>query len=95
MRRVKVPIAIIALAFLVSCNKLNQRSPAVVHAADSAVKWFKTEIPLEVFHDETKGLESAWAEGFWQSTSSDRDKQLVFPIAVKISCDRQWLASPV
>jgi hypothetical protein len=47
-------------------------------------KWTKTEIPLTVFHDDQVGMASA--EGYWVSTDSNPDKQLVGQTAVKIEC---------
>jgi hypothetical protein len=35
-----------------------------------------------------KGWYLASADGFWQSVSSDKERQLVSPVAVKIRCDR-------
>lgn len=63
---------------------------AVASAGQSTARWVKTETPLEVFHfkGRVSSYETADAQGFWQSTSASKDKQLVFPIAVKISCDR-------
>ncbi len=57
----------------------------IVQAADPPSKWFKTEISLAVNYDDRR----INAEGFWQSTSTNKNKQLVFPIAAKISCDRE------
>jgi hypothetical protein len=58
------------------------RKESVVHA-DEIAKWTKTEIPLRVSHI---GSELASADGFWQSTNTSKDKQLVSPIVVKITC---------
>src|SRR5579863_1049221 len=62
------------------------RSESNLLHADEAAKWTKTEIRLTVNHDERFGL--AYAQGFWQSTSPSKDKQLLSPIAVKIECNR-------
>jgi hypothetical protein len=56
----------------------------IVHA-DTQPKWGKMEMPLKVYHH--PGMASV--DGFWQSVSSDKEKQLVWPIAVKITCDQQ------
>jgi hypothetical protein len=58
----------------------------MVHADEVHVKWTKVEIPLKVYRHSYGKYGSVSAEGFWQSTSEAKDKQLVFPIAVKISC---------
>jgi hypothetical protein len=62
----------------------------VVHAGEPPVqaRWAKTEIPLTVLHYESP-FGHALAQGFWQSTSSSKGKQLIFPIAVTIACDRE------
>jgi hypothetical protein len=57
----------------------------VVHAAEAS-KWTMAEIPLKIYHD--KPLRYASAEGFWKSTSASKEKQLAFPIAVKIACHK-------
>lgn len=54
--------------------------------ANKTPRWVKMEVPLHVYHDESIGWASA--EGFWQSTSPSKDQQLAYPIAVKITCDR-------
>ena len=80
--------AFLALLFLLGCNRGNGRSDSngVVHAAEAPpAKWVKNEILLAVF----RYSRSASARGFWQSTSTDRGKQLAWPIAVKIECDRE------
>jgi hypothetical protein len=84
--------AFLALLFLLGCSRGNGRadSNGVVHAAEAPpAKWVKNEIPLTVFRDEGRGYGSASARGFWQSTSADKGKQLAWPIAVKIECDRE------
>jgi hypothetical protein len=60
--------------------------PNAVHA-DETGKWKKIETPLRVF--DHNGYAST--EGFWQSTSSSKDKQLAFPVAVSITCTRNKL----
>ncbi len=82
----------VALLFFASC----QAAPAqIVSNAPSSQKptltgrtprWVRMEVPLHVGHDESIGWASA--EGFWQSTSSSKDMQLAYPIAAKITCDR-------
>ncbi len=82
----------LALLFLLGCSRGNGRSDSngAVHAAEApSAKWLKTEIPLAVFRYEVRGYGRASAQGFWQATSTDKDKQLVWPIAVKIECDRE------
>jgi hypothetical protein len=59
---------------------------ATVQAEEVHSKWTKAEIPLTVYRHENWGYVSA--EGFWQATNQTKDKQLIFPIAVKIRCDR-------
>jgi hypothetical protein len=60
-----------------------------VQADDARARWTKTEIPLKVYrHEAPGGYGHASAEGFWQSTSLNKGRQLVFPIVVKISCER-------
>jgi hypothetical protein len=80
---------------LSGCNQgRGTRSDASsVAPAAEVPKWHVTEIPLTVDHIENPpGYESYdWAltDGFWKSTSTSKDKQLVEVIAVKISCDRE------
>jgi hypothetical protein len=53
-------------------------------------KLSKSERPLTVYvHDYGPNFARASAEGFWQSTESSSDKQLVAPIAAKIECNRE------
>ncbi len=60
----------------------------VVHADEApTAKWTKTEIPLTLGRLEARNWKYVTAQGFWQSTSTSKDKQLLSPIAVKISCD--------
>lgn len=89
MKMKKIFVLLVSLSLL-GCSRGPQwsESTTVVHAAEMST-WTKTEIPLTVHHDELPGDGSAFAQGFWQSTSSETDKQLVFPIAVRISCDRE------
>jgi hypothetical protein len=50
-------------------------------------KWTKTPIPLlKVLHNDQLG--TANAEGYWVSTDSSPDKQLVVQTAVKIECSQ-------
>jgi len=76
---------IVAMPLLGFCAGRWRSEANVVHA-DDAAKWTKLEVPLKIVDDETHGYASA--EGFWQSTSSSKDKQLVYPVAVKITCTR-------
>lgn len=75
-------LAILGLSYHVG----HSRSQSDVVHADETSKWTKVEIPLKVLDNENLGYTSA--EGFWQSTSSNKDKQLAYPIAVKITCAR-------
>ncbi len=77
----------IPAAFLLTvlCTLRSGTEVKVVHADDKP-KWTKVEIPLTVDHDDNLGL--ATADGFWQATSTSSHRQLISPIAVKISCDR-------
>jgi hypothetical protein len=50
-------------------------------------KWIEYDQPLTVYHREYRTFKSAHAEGFWKATSSDKGKQLVDRIAVKIDCE--------
>ena len=75
----------VAMPILGFCAGRWRSETNVVHA-DEAAKWTKVETPLKVFDDDSHGYASA--EGFWQSTSSSKDKQLVYPVAVKIVCTR-------
>jgi hypothetical protein len=47
----------------------------------------KNDIPLTVYHNTYRGLETVSAEGFWVATDASKDKQLVQQIAVKLDCD--------
>jgi hypothetical protein len=73
----------------IGCDVWRSRTGVNVVHADEQTKWAKVEVSLKVYHREHRGSPSsgyASAEGFWQSTSSSKDKQLVFPIAVSIWC---------
>jgi hypothetical protein len=87
----KKTVALLALLALVGLfYKIGRaRSETAVYAAETS-KWAKVEIPLKIYHHELHASNAgvAGAEGFWQSTSSSKDKQMAFPIAVKISCTR-------
>ena len=66
--------------------------PRVARDSDSAkarLGWVNLEMPLVVAHDELIGLASA--EGFWESTESGKDRQLISPITAKITCERQQM----
>jgi hypothetical protein len=79
----------IALLTLLSVAGLSYESGHLRNGtvqADETPKWAKIGTPLKVFDHEDVGYAST--EGFWQSTSSTKDKQLVYPIAVKITCTR-------
>ncbi len=78
----KSAVAFFTLLFLIGYS---WRAGGIVQAADPPSEWFKTEISLTMHYDE----QYIHAMGFWQSTSTNKDKQLVSPIAVKISCDRE------
>jgi len=86
----KKTVALLTLLALVGLSlKIGRsREETVVHAAELS-KWTNVEVvPLHIYH-EPRAMPNAGiagAEGFWQSTNSSKDKQLVFPIAVKISC---------
>jgi hypothetical protein len=87
----KKSMALLTLLCLVGFISDTHRSPVIsnaVHADDALTpKWTKTEIPLHVGHHEMGNWKYATVIGFWQSTSTTRDKQLLSPIAVQISCD--------
>ncbi len=88
MRKILALLASLAVVGL--CYKIGRsRNDTVAYAAETS-KWTKVEIPLSVYHHESRARNSGYAgaEGFWQSTSPSKDKQLVFPVAVKISCTR-------
>jgi hypothetical protein len=79
------------LSIFICSHRAWRLEPAnVVHASEvPATKWFKNEISLTVYHHEMRGFGRASAEGFWQATSTENGKQLAWPIAVKIECDRE------
>ena len=83
--------SVLMLLSILGCNGGSSRpeSANVVHASEAtAPKWIN-EIPLTVYRHEVRGYGHVSAEGFWQATSTEKDKQLVWPIAVKIECDRE------
>lgn len=87
MRKTVGLLALLALVGL-SYRIARSRNETTVYAAETS-KWANVEIPLRIYHDQSRALPNAGiagAEGFWQSTSSSKDKQLAFPVAVKISC---------
>lgn len=89
MKKTGALLTLLALVGL-SYNVGRQRNGTVIHAAETS-KWTKVEIPLKIYHHESRALPNAGiagAEGFWQATSSSQDKQMAFPIAIKISCTR-------
>jgi len=47
----------------------------------------RSEMPLKVYHYDYSGFKTVSAEGFWVSTDTSKDKQLVQQIAAKIDCD--------
>ena len=75
-------VAALLVIFGLSFNVRRSRSQSSAVHADETSKWTKVETPLAVYVH--KGYASA--EGFWQSTSSGKDKQLAFPIAISIGC---------
>jgi hypothetical protein len=64
------------------------RNDTNIAHADETAKWTKIEFPLGVFHRESTATNSeyAWSEGFWQSTSFDKGRQVNVPEAVFIMC---------
>jgi hypothetical protein len=87
----KKTVAFLILLTLFASGYFRNSSSALesVHADEARAKWTKTEIPLKVYrHEAPGGYGHASAEGFWQSTSPSKGRQLLFPIAVKISCER-------
>lgn len=78
--------AVLALLAMLGCSRHStSETNAAAHAAGEGPKWVKTETALRV--GDYDGL--VLAQGFWQSTSSSRERQLVSPIAVKIECHRE------
>jgi hypothetical protein len=73
----------VALACLSYIVGLPRGDANAVHA-DETGKWIKIETPLKVFNHKSY----ASVEGFWQSTSSSKDRQMAFPVAVSITCTR-------
>jgi hypothetical protein len=47
----------------------------------------KSEVPLSVYHYDYHSFRTISAEGFWVSTDTSKDKQLVQQIAAKIDCN--------
>jgi len=81
----RIPSVLALLALMGISYKLGlSRNSEVAHAEEIS-RWTKVEIPLNLSHEDRLGL--ANAQGFWQSTSTSKDKQLAFPVAVKIECD--------
>jgi len=87
MKKVIVALALLAAAGL--SLEFGRAQEGTVPAGE-APKWAKVETPLKVYDDEHAGYASA--EGFWQSTSPSREKQLAFPVAVKIICTRSKMS---
>jgi hypothetical protein len=79
-----VLLAMVCLLGLGSIGIACSRKMSKVVQGDETPRWIKTEIPLTV--DGLWGQASA--EGFWQSTSTGKDKQLLGPIAVTLRCNR-------
>lgn len=78
---------LLALVGLTPQNLVSQAKSNVQTGEPS--KWVKAEVPLTVSHEILNREQGyASAEGFWQSTSSSDEKQLVSPIAVKLICLR-------
>lgn len=48
----------------------------------------KSDIPLQVYKHDYGNFSTATAEGFWLSTDTAKDKQLVPQIAAKIQCNK-------
>jgi len=73
---------------LIGCKEhAASNGSAIVNAADQTPSWYITDTGIKVIHGD--GLDGGVSvEGMWYATSSIKDKQLVDPIAVKISCDR-------
>lgn len=76
-------------SFPIGCKshpKTNGQTSA--HASEGMPSWYVTDTGLKVVNDGgSDGF--VLADGFWQPTSSIRDKQLIEPIAVKLSC-KEW-----
>jgi hypothetical protein len=84
----------VSLAFLVMCGCSRNGGRPTSETSDVAVektaKWISVEIPLDVNDLEIPKirLASVTAHGFWQTASSGKDKQLAFPVVVRIRCDK-------
>ncbi len=80
-------LVVSALLAMLGCSRHpTSEINAAAHAAgEEGAKWVKTEIDLRVADYDDLVL----VHGFWQSTSSSKERQLVFPIAVKIECHRE------
>src|SRR5580704_8996006 len=88
----KYALALLALVALIclSYNIGRSRNETAIYAAETS-KWAKVEIPLKIYYHQSRVLPNAGiasAEGFWQSTSSSKDKQMAFPVSVTIECTR-------
>lgn len=88
MKKIVTFLILFALLGLAFDIRRSRTEVNVVHA-DEQAKWTKVEVPLKIYHRQYRSSPSsgyASAEGFWQSTSASKDKQLVSPIAVNIWC---------
>lgn len=77
------------LAILFAFSGVQAPSAHLPKAGDEQPKWFIHRMPVTLLRHEGRGYGWVSAEGFWESTSSDKDKQLIWPIAVKLNCDRE------
>ena len=73
------------LAVVTGCKS---QPAAVVHAETTSPRWTITDSGTAVLKFPHPENGSLVVDGFWFPTSAERGKQLPFPTAVEISCDR-------
>lgn len=64
-------------------------APMIVHAADKGLSWYITDTGTKVVRFDFESADGYLPiEGMWYSTSANKEKQLIAPIAVKIGCSK-------
>jgi len=77
------------LTVIAGCkNQLAGDGEAVVHADATSPRWTITDTGTTVLHDPYPDNGYLVVDGFWVPTSTDKGKQLPFPMTVEIKCDR-------
>jgi hypothetical protein len=85
----KKRLLLLLLTIIAGCkSQPAENGKAVVQADANLPRWTITDTGTAVLHDPYPDNGYLVVDGFWVPTSADKGKQLPFPMAVEITCDR-------